>query len=533
MTSTSHQLLGNTLVLLLRGFLFVSLSRPTLIASNAVAVELDVQKRIFPILSPLAVSSLTVELGNTALRDRTIRGNEFSTVGEENSKFGSLHHAAASAFSKGQRGNEDSEATEFMTFLASSSASQKKRKEKKLKRDLKNPVNILPEWTKKKQNKDSQSTVGPLVYNGGPVMVKNVNIYFIYYGSWPANSGQKTLESFITDISSASPDPSAYTSPRRWWTTNLQFYQLINGVKSYVTSKVTLAKVVYDRYSKGTALSDANIWQVVLAQLNSGALPVDNNGVYFVLVSNDVTATSGMCTQYCGWHTANYFTNLYIKYAFIGNSEIKCPGSCGPAGNNLSGFPGADGMVSVLAHELAESVTDPIPPKGWLEAKGGENADLCAYKYGDNVLQIPSSLSTYNMVGPSGLKFMVQSNYDIATSTCRMESSIQVPYPNTPPPQSALSPPLMSPVRLAASPPIKKLFPPPPQGSGSCKYAGYACTTCKEYSTVKCGCTQNFSCINTCAYWGYPGICKYSTTSGTTNYGCVSKDFKFCLSLAR
>ena len=42
---------------------------------------------------------------------------------------------------------------------------------------------------------------------------------------------------------------------------------------------------------------------------------------------------------------------------------------------------GADGTISVIAHELAETVSDP-EVNTWTDAKGQENADKCSWTYG-------------------------------------------------------------------------------------------------------------------------------------------------------
>jgi len=48
----------------------------------------------------------------------------------------------------------------------------------------------------------------------------------------------------------------------------------------------------------------------------------------------------------------------------------------GPNGN-----AGADGMASVISHELEEAVSDP-DLNAWYDSKGYENADKCAWKFG-------------------------------------------------------------------------------------------------------------------------------------------------------
>ncbi|MCE5295275.1 MAG: EXORDIUM family protein [Chlamydiales bacterium] len=50
-------------------------------------------------------------------------------------------------------------------------------------------------------------------------------------------------------------------------------------------------------------------------------------------------------------------------------------------GTGTNGNAGADAMASVIAHELAEIMTDPYFT-GWYDGRGEENADKCAWTYG-------------------------------------------------------------------------------------------------------------------------------------------------------
>ncbi len=115
-----------------------------------------------------------------------------------------------------------------------------------------------------------------------------------------------------------------------------------------------------DSYSRGTTLSDADIQAIVSSALTSGRLPYDNNGAYFVLTSQDVAESSGFCTQYCGWHTYGMLAGSNIKYAFVGNAA-RCPSACEAQASSPNGNAGADAMASVIAHELEEMTTDPLP----------------------------------------------------------------------------------------------------------------------------------------------------------------------------
>src|SRR4029450_11951745 len=103
----------------------------------------------------------------------------------------------------------------------------------------------------------------------------------------------------------------------------------------------------------GNALTDAQIRQIV-----SDTNPTDTNAVYFVITDKTVNATSGFCTQYCGWHTHATTGGRDIKYSFIGDSS-RCASSCQAQAVGPNGSSGADGMSSILAHELEEATGEP------------------------------------------------------------------------------------------------------------------------------------------------------------------------------
>ncbi|CAI5951959.1 unnamed protein product [Closterium sp. NIES-65] len=53
----------------------------------------------------------------------------------------------------------------------------------------------------------SSSRATPIRYHGGPVMSgETLNVYLIYYGSWPAGSGQDVIENFIQSLSLSGSD---------------------------------------------------------------------------------------------------------------------------------------------------------------------------------------------------------------------------------------------------------------------------------------------------------------------------------------
>ncbi|HEX6794248.1 MAG TPA: hypothetical protein VF304_10405 [Casimicrobiaceae bacterium] len=240
----------------------------------------------------------------------------------------------------------------------------------------------------------SSQTVGSngINYHGGPLMVTGPNVYYIWYGNWSGNSATNILTDLAQGIGG---------SP--YFNINTTYY---NGSNTHVKNVVTYSGSTTDNYSQGTALSDSAVQTIVASAINSGKLKKDANGVYFVLTSADVNETSGFCTQYCGWHTHGTIAGTDIKYAFVGNPD-RCPSACEWQTTSPNSNAGADGMASIVSHELEEATTDP-DLNAWYDRRGQENADKCAWTFG-TVSTLPSG-AEYN-VSFGGTKFLIQRNW--------------------------------------------------------------------------------------------------------------------------
>lgn len=237
-----------------------------------------------------------------------------------------------------------------------------------------------------------------LTYQGGPVMTGAKKIYYIWYGTWDATS-QNVLTNLAQNVGG---------SPH--FNINTTYYDKA-GV--HVQNNVTYAGSSNNAGTLGTQLSDANIQTIVSNEITSGRLPVDANGVYFVLTDKNTTATSGFCTQYCGWHTQATISGQSIKYAFVGNPETQCAAGCGANTPSPNNTPGADAMASIVMHELEEAVTDPNA-NGWYALSNGmENGDKCAWNFGTT--STASNGAKYNQTFGS-MKYLIQQNWVIAST---------------------------------------------------------------------------------------------------------------------
>jgi len=201
-------------------------------------------------------------------------------------------------------------------------------------------------------------------------MLGTTNVYFIWYGNWANNTATTILTDFASNIGG---------SP--YFNINTTYY---NSANAHVSNAVHYAGSTTDAYSQGTSLRDAQIQTIVSSAIAGGRLPIDGNGVYFVLTSSDVTASSGFCTSYCGWHTHGTISGLDVRYSFVGNPD-RCPTSCAAQTTGPNGNAGADGMASIIAHELEETVSDP-DLNAWYDRRGAENADKCAWTFGTTYL---------------------------------------------------------------------------------------------------------------------------------------------------
>jgi hypothetical protein len=223
-------------------------------------------------------------------------------------------------------------------------------------------------------------------YMGGPVMRDGATAYYIWYGNWSKDAeAQRLLTDFITHLGG-----SAY------FNINSTYYDVDKeGEKHSIKNRIEYGGDTTDHYSHGSSLSDRDVGDIVANAVSSGKLRLDPKGVYLVLTSADVNEVSGLCSGYCGFHGYQPMPLEKVDKliaGFVGNPD-RCPALC--EGEELSPPPevqkllklkpqkdvAAKGMVSVIAHELSESVTDPFGD-GWI-SDGAENGDLCAFKYGE------------------------------------------------------------------------------------------------------------------------------------------------------
>jgi len=231
-------------------------------------------------------------------------------------------------------------------------------------------------------------------YHGGSVMTSTHNTaYFIWYGNWSGNDAPTILDNMMKHMGG---------SP--WFNINTTY---TNRTGLPITNAVKFGgEINVDSSTHGTALDDNAIQAIVSDAVTGGKLPKSSNAIYFVLTSSDITETSGFCSQYCGWHYFGTIDGLRLKYSFIGNPD-QCPSACSAQTVSPNGNVGADGMASIIAHELSETVSDPYV-SAWTDSSGMENADKCAWTFGTETAL--SNGAQYNVTFGS-MNYLVQQNW--------------------------------------------------------------------------------------------------------------------------
>ena len=215
-------------------------------------------------------------------------------------------------------------------------------------------------------------------YHGGPVVTSGSHVYYIWYGDWSKTQAQSIL-----------PDLAINLNGSPYFNINTTYK---DGKNNPVQNTVVLSGQCVSGLAKGTSLADADLQAIVADALTPGGQCAvvggggnfgwEANGIYFVLTAPGVKETSGFCTKYCGWHTHFTWNGNDVKYAFVGDADNQCASSCQEyTSNTPNGDAGADGMASVIAHELEEATTDP-DLNAWYDTKGQENADKCAWTFG-------------------------------------------------------------------------------------------------------------------------------------------------------
>jgi hypothetical protein len=256
----------------------------------------------------------------------------------------------------------------------------------------------------------------PITYNGGPVMVSPINIYYIWYGDWTTKLTTAPIMEYAANNLSANS----------WYNINRGYYQetidggLVedagiqpdaSGVSaSFVSPNIAFGKSIYVGSPNGSTISPGQALTLIANAISSNQLPSDTNAQYFFLTSPEVDVFDGntgdeFCYNYCAFHDSFDVNGIDIKYAIVGD-PMACPDQCSAQPQySYFGFTNspnsdwdADSMMVTLMHESSEMATDPNPGTNvaWqsFQTNGSlENADMCSWVFGSLYLTTNGSVA--------------------------------------------------------------------------------------------------------------------------------------------
>jgi PKD repeat protein len=152
-------------------------------------------------------------------------------------------------------------------------------------------------------------------------------------------------------------------------------------------------------------ITDAQIQAEIKSVVTAKGLPQGVNDEYVLFTPAGVDSCSSTggsyCayTGYCGYHS-NFAgpsgTIVYANMPWLYQTACDANAVFGLGYPNAPSAPQIDPEVSVVAHELMESLTDPAVATGWFDGMGNEIGDKCSYIYNGVSYGSGSGLNTVN-----------------------------------------------------------------------------------------------------------------------------------------
>jgi hypothetical protein len=229
-----------------------------------------------------------------------------------------------------------------------------------------------------------------LTYFGGPI-ISNVQVIQVLYGSGSYNAQvagttSPTMGNFFADITTTG------------LITLLQQYNTpVSGGTGQTFGNGTFAglfQIVPAAGNNGSTITDTQIQNELLAQINAGHLPAPTNDalgnpntLYMIFFPPGKTISQGGSNScqaggFCAYHgtTSSLFNSKHVLYGVLPDMQAGsgCSSGCGTStvfGN----------YTSVTSHELVEAMTDAdvgiattfAAPLAWYDQTNGEIGDIC------------------------------------------------------------------------------------------------------------------------------------------------------------
>jgi serine protease len=212
-----------------------------------------------------------------------------------------------------------------------------------------------------------------LSYFGGPVQTTpSVYVVFWGFGTYGDPSHEQSyLTNFLAKVGGSS-----------WLNIDHQYNQSKKGTLCASTETQTYCIGNPTSQLKGTWNDDTNPVPTspTDAQIAAEAVNLANHfggsdpNASYIVATPTRHNTSGFARQWCGYHNNNGVVS-YTNMGYITDASW----SCGKEFINYGSAGYDDGISIIAGHELAETQTDMIVGSGWVDIRGEEIGDKCAW----------------------------------------------------------------------------------------------------------------------------------------------------------
>lgn len=215
-----------------------------------------------------------------------------------------------------------------------------------------------------------------LGYYGGPLVSSASYINFYWGESDSSTWGYPDSYEYYLNNGTMSEVLDPYvgnaTKTKGWWpNASIYWYGGSPGSLIYTSQIATevQALATYDRANRGAGLNYTNIYHVFLPPGTDTCFDNPASGCY----NPDGKAPGPF--NFCGYHTYTQLSDGTVVLFTV--EPYESVGGCS------TGAGTSNDTANVLGHEIAETITDPIPGAGWVgewtATRGQEIGDECAW----------------------------------------------------------------------------------------------------------------------------------------------------------
>lgn len=212
-------------------------------------------------------------------------------------------------------------------------------------------------------------TSANLYYHGGAIQ-QAVQVVIVYWGTdWKTNSTDVNAKSYIEGFFNGVGHSSWANSTTQYCSGVANGTTQCGNSGTHPSNPASNAIIVNDTSAVPASPTQSQIAAVAVnASSGIGNLPNTN----YMVFTPSGHSQNGFGTQWCAYHSSSGS----VSYSYMPFQPDAGP-SCGQNFVNPNGL--YDGFSIVGGHEYGETITDPYPSSGWLDGRGQENGDKCAW----------------------------------------------------------------------------------------------------------------------------------------------------------